>query len=55
MSADYYVCVECETPCYTFETKSSKLVEAQCLVCGNEDIDTFLKEDEFEALMASGH
>ncbi|MEM9554410.1 MAG: hypothetical protein AAGC60_09135 [Acidobacteriota bacterium] len=55
MEPEYLVCVECETPCYTFTYENDHLTEAQCLMCGNEDVDTFLKEDDFEALMGSAH
>ncbi len=51
---DYIVCLECETPCYTFEWRGSKLVEAFCEVCGNDDIDLFVTEEDFEALSSEG-
>ncbi|HKB69942.1 MAG TPA: hypothetical protein VKH46_03805 [Thermoanaerobaculia bacterium] len=38
---DYLVCKECQTPCYVFETEGSRILEAQCSVCGNEDVLRF--------------
>jgi hypothetical protein len=38
---DYLICRECNSPCYTFEMEKGKLTEAQCLVCGNEDLIQF--------------
>ena len=31
---DYFICVECESPCYVFEWEAERLVEAVCEVCG---------------------
>jgi translation initiation factor 2 beta subunit (eIF-2beta)/eIF-5 len=47
---DYLICLECETPCYTFEWSDDKIVEIQCIRCGNEDPVQFLTDEEFEAL-----
>jgi RNase P subunit RPR2 len=43
---DYLICKNCNTPCYTFETEGSTIKEAQCLVCGNEDITMFILGEE---------
>ncbi len=50
MTPDYLICLECETPCYVFEWRNDKLVEATCTMCGNDDIAQFATEDEYEAL-----
>jgi len=50
MTPDYVICLECESPCYTFEWKDGKLVEAVCTVCGNEDVESFATESDYEAL-----
>ena len=50
MAPDYVICLECETPCYTFEWRNGTIVEAICTTCGNEDIESFATEDEYEAL-----
>lgn len=49
---DYMVCVECESPCYTFEFQG-KITEILCMTCGNEDLELFATPDEFEE-MTSG-
>lgn len=48
---DYVICLECETPCYTFEWKEGKLIEALCEACGNEDLEQFITEEDLEALV----
>jgi len=46
---EYLVCRLCETPCYVFEMDRGHLLEAICMVCGNEDILLFrMTEDEDE-------
>lgn len=50
MEPEFLVCVECETPCYTFEWKNDKLAEAICEACGADDVDLFMTSEEFEAL-----
>lgn len=49
-SPDYLVCLECETPCYSFEWLDGKVTEVLCLACGNDEPDQFLTEDDLEAL-----
>ena len=44
---DYLICRECNTPCYSFEMEKGKPTDAQCAVCGNDDILLFnLAEDQ---------
>lgn len=43
---DYLVCRKCNSPCYTFETEKGALLEAQCLVCGNDVPGLFAIEDQ---------
>jgi len=38
---DYLICKQCNNPCYVFEMEKGAVHEAQCLVCGNEDIQHF--------------
>ena len=45
---DYVVCLECETPCYTFEWQGEKLVEALCAACGNDAPDLFVRPEDLE-------
>jgi len=52
---DYMVCLECETPCYNFEWsyKHGKAIEVFCQACGNDKLELFNTEDEYEDLMES--
>lgn len=47
---DYIICLECESPLYTFEWKKDKIKEAMCEICGNEDPTQFATEGEYEDL-----
>ena len=47
---DYIICLECESPLYTFEWKKDKIAEAMCEICGNEDTTQFATEGEYEDL-----
>ena len=47
-SPEYYVCLECETPCYTFEWLVDKVSEALCERCGNDDPELFARPDDLE-------
>jgi hypothetical protein len=38
---DYLMCTQCGTPCYVFELEGSKILEATCLVCGNDEVAQF--------------
>jgi hypothetical protein len=43
----YLFCRQCNSPCYTFEMEKGTLTEAQCLVCGNDDLILFnIGEDQ---------
>lgn len=43
---DYLICRQCSTPCYIFEMENGSLKEAQCLVCGNDEVLLFTLGDE---------
>lgn len=47
---DYLICLECETPCYVFEWRGDKVLEALCTVCGNDDPELFATPSEMEDL-----
>jgi hypothetical protein len=51
---DYLICLECETPCYNFEWEDGKITEVLCTVCGNDEPDQFISEEDYEAL-SEGH
>jgi hypothetical protein len=38
---EYLMCSQCGTPCYVFETEGSRILEATCLVCGNDEVRLF--------------
>jgi len=39
---DYLICQQCNTPCYVFEMDGGAIKEAQCLVCGNDEVRLFI-------------
>ena len=47
---DYVVCLDCETPCYTFEWRDDKIVEVLCQVCGNDEPDQFAVPEDYDAM-----
>ncbi len=49
---DYLICLECDTPVYTFEWIGGHIVEAVCPVCGNDDPKEFASEEELEEMVA---
>lgn len=51
---EYLICIDCETPCYTFEWKDGRVVEGECMACGADEPDGFISEEEFEAMMSGG-
>lgn len=51
---EYLICINCETPCYTFEWEDNKVAEAQCLTCGAEESEEFITEEDFEAMTSGG-
>lgn len=52
---EFLLCLECETPCYTFEWRYDRLEEVLCEVCGNEDPDSFISEEDYDAMVAAKH
>ncbi len=51
---EYLICINCETPCYTFEWQDEHVTEAMCMTCGVDDTDEFVSEEEFEAMASDG-
>lgn len=49
---EYLICVECETPCYVFEWEEGKVKEALCEVCGNDEPEDFMTQEELDDLGA---
>ncbi len=50
MTPDYVICLECESPTYIFEWRDGVLLEAQCTLCGNEDVSQFITESDYEEM-----
>ncbi|MCH9652092.1 MAG: hypothetical protein K0U98_27940 [Deltaproteobacteria bacterium] len=47
---EYLICLECESPSYTFEWEDGKLKEILCETCGNEEMETFLSQEDLDVL-----
>jgi hypothetical protein len=45
---EYLMCLGCNTHCFNFDWIDGKLVEAVCVVCGNEDVEQFEMPEEVE-------
>lgn len=50
---EFMICVECECPTYVFEWKEGKVQEVLCEVCGNDEVDLFLTQQDYEDLVES--
>lgn len=49
---DFVICLECESPNYTFEWDGAKVTEALCATCGNDQPNLFASEEEYEEMSA---
>jgi len=47
---DYLICLECESPTYTFEWRDGRVQEASCAACGNDDPASFASEEDIEEM-----
>jgi hypothetical protein len=52
---DYLICLNCESPCYNFDWNDAGVVEAVCEVCGNDELDQFVTEEDFDAIVDVPH
>lgn len=50
---EYLICLNCETPCYSFEWRHGLLQEVLCLVCGNENRDEFMTEEDYDSMVSA--
>lgn len=41
---EYLLCINCETPCYTFEWSNEIVTEAFCTACGTDEPDEFMTD-----------
>lgn len=49
---DYIICLECDTPVYTFEWDGSRVKDAICTACGNEKASLFTTEEAYGEMMS---
>lgn len=47
---EFIVCLECDSPCYTFEWAEGEIADPFCEMCGNDQADQFITEEDLEAL-----
>lgn len=47
---EFILCLECESPCYVFEWTEGEITDPFCEMCGNDQADQFVTEEELEAL-----
>ncbi|HVR43054.1 MAG TPA: hypothetical protein VMS56_06360 [Thermoanaerobaculia bacterium] len=45
---EYFICLNCDTPTYTFEWEDEKIVSVVCLTCGNDNPDDFMTDLEYD-------
>lgn len=48
---EYLICLNCESPTYVFEWKDEEVTEAFCELCGSEEVDQFLNQEDFDTLI----
>jgi hypothetical protein len=47
---EYLICLSCETPSYEFEYANGKLAIVACAACGNDDVEEFATEAEYDEM-----
>ena len=45
---EFLICLNCETPTYSFEWVEGKITDALCPACGNDDPSEFMTESELD-------
>lgn len=51
---DFVICLECESPIYTFEWDGANVKEALCTTCGNDQPTLFASEEDYEEMSEIG-
>lgn len=49
-SPEFLICLNCESPCYVFDWQKGIPTEVLCEICGSEEPDQFLTEEDFDSL-----
>jgi len=50
---EFLICLNCETPCYTFEWANGRVTEAVCMACGTDELDEFMTQEDYEAMLGN--
>ncbi len=50
---EYLICLDCETPCYSFEWQEGEVTEVFCDACGADTPEEFMSEDDFEGMVSA--
>jgi hypothetical protein len=45
---EYLICLNCETPTYSFEWDGAQITSVLCTACGNDDPGEFMTEAEYD-------
>ncbi len=45
---EFLICLNCETPTYSFEWEDGKISSVICTACGSDDPAEFMTETEFD-------
>ena len=48
---EYLICLNCEAAAYVFEWENDEPKEVFCEVCGSEEADQFLTQEDFDTLV----
>ncbi|MEO8216991.1 MAG: hypothetical protein ABI718_07905 [Acidobacteriota bacterium] len=47
---EFMVCLNCDSPSYAFEWSRGKAVTVICEICGNDDPEEFVTENEYDEM-----
>ena len=49
---DYIICLECDSPNYTFDWDGTRITDAICTTCGNSKATLFTTEEAYGEMMS---